>query len=98
MLISTDDFMNKLKEFRGDQNQVMVNFDVFFLFTSVPLEETINIIAEYIFSDSTYDSLPMSKGIFIKLMKLAIQVGGWTVRFSPRSQHHGPGLHSEANL
>jgi len=56
MLKSTDDFMNKLKEFRGDQNQVMVSFDVVSLFTNVPLKETINIIVEYIFSDSTNDS------------------------------------------
>jgi len=27
-----------------------------------------------------------------------IQIGGWTVRFSSRSQHHGPDLHSERNL
>ena len=27
-----------------------------------------------------------------------IRTGGWTVRFSSGSQHHGPNLHSEANL
>jgi len=73
MLKSTNDFINKLKEFRGDQNQVMVSFGVMSLFTNVPLEETININAEYIFLDNKNDSLPMPKGIFIKLMKLATQ-------------------------
>jgi len=27
-----------------------------------------------------------------------IQIGGWTVRISPRLQHHGPDLHFETNL
>ena len=29
---------------------------------------------------------------------IGIKIGGWPVRFSSRSQHHGSDLHSEANL
>ena len=45
MLNSTYDFLEKLKEFRPSTNQFMVSFDVMSLFTNVPLQKTIEIIA-----------------------------------------------------
>jgi len=73
MLKSTDDFMNKLNEFWGDQNQVMVSFDVVSLFTNTTGRNYQHNCRIYFFRDSTNDSLPMPKDIFIKLMKLATQ-------------------------
>ena len=50
MVQSTDEFLDKIKNYRFNPNQMLVSFDVVSSFTNVPLTETIEIIAEKIFS------------------------------------------------
>ena len=49
----------------------MVNFDVVSLFTNVPLTETINLIADYVYAETNDSIPPFTKDIFIKLINLA---------------------------
>ena len=48
----------------------MVSFDVVSLFTNVPLTETINLIADYVYAETNDSIPPFTKDIFIKLMNL----------------------------
>ena len=50
MLHSTDHFRDEINNFKFKADHKLVGFDVQSLFTNVPLNETINIIAEYIYS------------------------------------------------
>ena len=45
MLHSTDHFLDEINNFKFKEDDKLVSFDVQFLFTNVPLDETINIIA-----------------------------------------------------
>ena len=47
----------------------MVGFDVKSLFTNVSLCQTIDIIANYIFSSDCNDHPPITKEAFVKLMQ-----------------------------
>ena len=51
----------------------MVSFDAVSLFTNVPLKETTQIIANYLFDKDNPNTSPMEKHAFIKLMKLTTQ-------------------------
>ena len=48
---STKDFINKLKQMKIDNGYRMVSLDVVSLFTSVPLDYTINIILDKVYKD-----------------------------------------------
>ena len=63
----------KLKQVKGLSHQILVSFDVVSLFTNVPLKETTQIIANYLFHKDNPNTPPMEKHAFIKLMKLATQ-------------------------
>ena len=73
LLKSTDRFMERLKQFQFSKNQVMVNFDVVSLFTNVPLSETIELIADRIYTEDSPNAVPFNKDIFKKLMFLVTQ-------------------------
>ena len=51
----------------------MVSFNVVFLFTNVPLEETINMIGNYIYKENNPSPPAFEKDVFVKLMRLATQ-------------------------
>ena len=63
MLHSTDHFLDELNNFQFKADHKLVSFDVQSLFTNVPLDETINIIADYIYSKNNQikDNLPSMK-------------------------------------
>ena len=63
MLFSTKHFLEKIKDFNILPGDKMVSFDVVSLFTNVPLIDTINLIANYIYSKS--DPLIFQK-LFLK--------------------------------
>ena len=69
MVESTSRFLGKLKEFCFKRTDILISFDVVSLFTNVPLEQTINTIADHIYElDSR---LPFEKKTFKKLMHIA---------------------------
>ena len=68
LLKSTDHFMEKLKQFQFSKNQVMVSFDVVSLFTNVALSETIELIANRIYTEDNPNEAPFNRDIFKKLM------------------------------
>ena len=69
MLNSTSDFINRLKDFPFRNSQKLVSYDVESLFTNVPLQETISIICEYVYKDSTGPKIP--KSTFKQLLQIA---------------------------
>ena len=72
MVNSTIQFLTRLKNYVLSPTDVMVSFDVVSLFTNVPLNETIDIVADYVYaSDSVHPVPKFSKNIFIKLLKKA---------------------------
>ena len=71
---SSEEFLNKINTFNfNSSNQFLVSFDVKSLFTNVPLSQTIDIIANYIFSSDRNDHPPITKEVFVKLMHLATE-------------------------
>ena len=72
-LDSTADFLTKLRGYAPNDNDYCVSFDVVSLFTNIPLEETIKIIADFIYADKSRILYPIKKDIFIKLLRKATQ-------------------------
>ena len=66
---STGAFVDKLQEFQLQNGDYSVSFDVTSLYTNVPLEETIHLIAEKVYSFGSKKVPPFKKKEFIKLMK-----------------------------
>ena len=60
-----------LNQFQFSSNHKLVSFDVTSLFTNVPLNETIWLIADTIFSDGNPNVLFCVRGIFVKLLHIA---------------------------
>ena len=76
MLQSTNHFLEQLNNFQFSSDQTVVSFDVSSLFTNVPLEETIQIITNAIYSENNSNQNqqpPIKKEAFIKLLRLATQ-------------------------
>ena len=72
MANSTTQFLDRIKAYQFNPNDVMVSFDVVSLFTNVPLNETIDIIANYIYDKNhNLPKPPFKKLIFKRIMKLA---------------------------
>ena len=72
MLSSTNHFIEKLKQVKVQSHQILVSFNIVSLFTNVPLEETTQIIANYL-TKTILAHHQWKKHAFIKLMKLATQ-------------------------
>ena len=71
MLKSTGDSINKLHSYEFSSGQKLVSFDVVSLFTNVPLEETIKLIADELFSEKNSNQPLMKKEIFIKITSVS---------------------------
>ena len=71
MLYSTNDFLEKMNKFKIRPGDKCVSFDVCSLFTNVPLNETINIIADHIYSDQAQITPSFDKKLFINLLEIA---------------------------
>ena len=71
MLNSTQMFLNRLKNFIFNQGDKLLSFDVVSVFTNIPLHETIELIANYFYSDESKTTPPFSKIIFKKLLLLS---------------------------
>lgn len=71
MLNSTDMFIDKLNAFTFEPGETIVSFDVCSLFTNVPLQETIDIITDQLYSTENADPPPFPKKSFKKLLSCA---------------------------
>ena len=71
MLSSTDEFLEKLNKFKIQPGDKCLSFDVSSLFTNVPLTETIEMIADHIYSEKASLTPSFDKEAFIKLLKIA---------------------------
>ena len=71
MLYSNNDFLKSLNDFKHETGDKSVSFDVVSLFTNVPLNQTIQIIADHIYSTSAKLTPPFKKEGFIKLLEIA---------------------------
>ena len=74
-LKSTSQFMDQVKHFKFNKNQIMVSFSAVSLFTNVPLSETIEIIGNRPYSEDgpLLNQLPFKEEVFKKLMFCANQ-------------------------
>ena len=68
---STKSFIERLSEFKFSDNDQVVSLDVCSLFTNVPLDETIKLIADRVYSQFSACVPPFEKKWFIKLLKFA---------------------------
>ena len=72
MANSTTQFLDSIKAYQFNPSDFMVSFDVVSLFTNVPLKETIDIIANYIYDENhNLPTPPFGKLIFKRMMRLA---------------------------
>ena len=58
LLKSTDDFIERLKQFRCNDSYRIVSFDVVSLFTNVPLSKTIELIINRLYADGNPYAIP----------------------------------------
>ena len=70
MLKSTNDFLSRIKSFALNGTEQMVSYDVVSLFTNVPLEETIGIVTDYVYGESSVCRPPFDEDTFCKLLRL----------------------------
>ena len=68
---STGAFMDNLRNFQFCQSDNLVSFDVSSLFTNVPLDETIGLIADCVYGPSSKKVPPFPKKWFTKLLQFA---------------------------
>ena len=73
LLKSTDDFIERLKQFPCNNSYRIVSFDVVSLFTNVLLSEIIELIIKRLYADGNPYAIPFDKDIFRKLMFMATQ-------------------------
>ena len=73
MLTSSQEFLNTLSSNKSSvsSNHHMVSFDVTSLFTNVPLNESIQLAADYVYSPHSKKRPDFSKDVFVKLMEFA---------------------------
>ena len=69
MLNSTNSFLERLKTFCFKPTDTLISFDVESLFTNVPLQETINMIADHVFLSENKPAY--TKDTFIRLLQRA---------------------------
>ena len=70
MLNSTGSFINQTRSFEFKPSHVLVTYDVVSLFTNIPLNETIDIVCNYVYQQ--YSPPKYSKETFRKLIQFAI--------------------------
>ena len=73
MLNSTQDFLEKINAFPLKGDELMVSYDVVSLFTNVPLEETIDIVTNYVYGPNSPLTPPFKEEVFRKMLLLCSQ-------------------------
>ena len=59
MLKSTNEFLDKINKFSLSGSEYMVSYDVVSLFTNVPLKETVDIVTNLVYGDSSICRPPL---------------------------------------
>ena len=70
MLNSTSEFIEKLQLYSPRGDETMVSFDVSSLFTNVPLNETIDIVIDRVYSNDAVITPPIKRTVFRKMLVL----------------------------
>ena len=73
MINSTADFVGEINSYPLQGNEYLVSYDVSSLFTNVPLQETIDLVLKYVYSDNSLAKPPFSSKIFKKMLLLCSQ-------------------------
>ena len=68
---STYEFLNTLKDTMVDSADKVVSFDVVSLYTNIPLDETIDIIVEALYAETSYSVPPVPQKVFKRLLQMA---------------------------
>ena len=71
LLKSTNMFLHRMKTVSFEPNDQLISFDAVSLYTNVPLQETIDLISEYVYDQPMDDQPPFKKLIFKRLLKAA---------------------------
>ena len=72
-LKSTQEFLEKINAFSLKGDELMVSYDVVSLFTNVPLEETIDIILNYVYAPGSPITPPFERVVFRKMLLICSQ-------------------------
>ena len=70
-IASTNEFLEGLKNVIFDPKDQIVSFDVVSLFTNIPLAETIDIVVESLYSETSKIVPPVDKKVFKRLLQIA---------------------------
>ena len=62
------------------ESQFLVSLDAVFLFTNIPLDETISICADFLYRCPSVASLPFPEAVFIELMGIATRSVSFSFR------------------
>ena len=68
---SNVDFLNQLKSYDQEGGDFCVSFDVVSLFTNIPLEFTIELIADKLYGENNVTKPPMPKSSLVELLRCA---------------------------
>ena len=68
---SNAEFLTRLKCFQHEAGDFCISFDVVSLFTNIPLEQTINIVANYLYDEANTNKPAIPKGSLISLLRCA---------------------------
>ena len=68
---SNTEVIDYLSRFQFEKGDYCVSYDVVSLFTNIPLDETITLISNILYSDASEKKPPMPKCSFIELLKTA---------------------------
>ena len=60
MINSTADFVGEINSYPLQGNEFLVSYDVSSLFTNVPLQETIDLVLKYVYSENSLAKPPFS--------------------------------------
>ena len=84
-IIDTKDFVDKLKDIRVSDDEILVSFDVKSLFTSVPVQDAIDVIREVICNDDMFEqTTSITTDTMMELLRISLA----STSFQFRGKHY----------
>ena len=68
---SNREFIERLMQLNHQPDDYCISFDIKSLFTNIPLEETINLVAEELYEENIINKPPMPRSSFVTLLRTA---------------------------